>query len=115
MNLSVDFNIDQIYNNHRLPPLAIQTLVENAVKHNEISKRNPLAINIRTTANSTLLISNTIHEKISLEPGTGIGLANLSKQFRLLGAEDVRITRVNNEFNVEIPLLKPLVYEGGNS
>lgn len=114
-NLKADFNINENYKNHRLPPLAVQTLIENAVKHNEISKRNPLTIRIYTTVNSSLTVSNTIQEKISLEPGTGIGLANLSKQYKLLGGKEIRISKINNEFMVDIPLLKPQTDESSNS
>jgi sensor histidine kinase YesM len=113
-NLHIEFNIDEKYNQYRLPPLAIQTLIENAVKHNEISKRNPLAINIYTTDRESLVVTNTIREKLSNEPGTGIGLSNLSKQYKLLSGKDIRITKLNNDFRVEIPLLKPTENEGSN-
>lgn len=106
-NLKIEFNIQDRYNHYRLPPLAIQTLLENAVKHNEISKRNPLDITIATTDNNSLVVTNTIQEKLSLEPGTGIGLSNLSTQYKLLSGEDIRISKSNNLFRVEVPLLKP--------
>jgi sensor histidine kinase YesM len=106
-NLKIEFNIRDRYNHYRLPPLAIQTLLENAVKHNEISKRHPLDITIATTDNNSLVVTNTIQEKLSLEPGTGIGLSNLSKQYKLLSGEDIRISKSNNIFRVEVPLLKP--------
>jgi LytS/YehU family sensor histidine kinase len=90
-----------------LPPLTIQTLVENAVKHNEISKRKPLTITIGTTENADLIVHNNIQEKITEEPGTGIGLTNLSKQFQILFGKDIRISNENNEFSVEVPLINP--------
>ncbi len=114
-NLHIEFNVDEQYKQYRLPPLAIQTLLENAVKHNEISKRNPLAITIHTTENESLVVSNKIREKLSNEPGTGIGLSNLSKQYILLCGKDIRISTMNNVFRVEIPLLKPTENEGSNS
>lgn len=113
-NLSVEFNISDQYNHYRLPPLAIQTLIENAVKHNEISKRNSLVIAIATTDKNSLLVTNTIQEKLSLEPGTGIGLSNLSKQYQLISGKDIHISKASNEFRVEIPLLKPTTDEGNN-
>jgi sensor histidine kinase YesM len=114
-NLNIEFKINDQFNHYRLPPLAIQTLLENAVKHNEISKRNPLIINITTTDNSSLIITNTIQEKLSLEPGTGIGLSNLSKQYKLLSGQDIRISKSNHEFRVVLPLLKPTPDERCNS
>jgi sensor histidine kinase YesM len=113
-NLKIEFNINDHYNHYRLPPLAIQTLLENAVKHNEISKRNPLIITITTTDNKSLVVTNTVQNKLSLEPGTGIGLSNLSKQYKLLSGQDIRISKFNNEFRVEIPLLKPNTDESSN-
>jgi sensor histidine kinase YesM len=113
-SLQVEFNIHERYKYYRLPPLAIQTLLENAVKHNEISKRNPLVINILTTDKDSLVVTNTIREKISLEPGTGIGLSNLSKQYKLLCGKDILISKMNNDFRVEIPLLNPTENESSN-
>jgi LytS/YehU family sensor histidine kinase len=113
-NLAIEFDINDKYNQYRLPPLAIQTLVENAVKHNEISKRRMLDITIATADNSSLVVTNTLHEKLSLEPGTGIGLSNLSKQYKLLCGLDIRISKSNHEFRVEIPLLKPTTDEDSN-
>jgi hypothetical protein len=114
-SLYVEFNIHERYKYYRLPPLAIQTLLENAVKHNEISKRNPLEITIITTENESLAVTNPIREKISTEPGTGIGLSNLAKQYKLLCGKDILISKMNNDFRVEIPLLKPTENEGINS
>jgi sensor histidine kinase YesM len=113
-NLQVEFNIHERYKYYRLPPLAIQTLLENAVKHNEISKRNPLEITILTRDNESLVVTNTIREKFSPEPGTGIGLSNLAKQYKLLCGKDILISKMNNDFRVEIPLLKPTENEGSN-
>ena len=114
-NLTVEFNVSDHCSHYRLPPLAIQTLLENAVKHNEISKRNPLIITIATKDCNTLTVTNTIQEKLSLEPGTGIGLSNLSKQYLLLCGQDIRISKTIKEFCVELPLLKPTADERSNS
>ena len=106
-NLSVSISINEEYSSYRLPPLTIQTLIENAIKHNEISKTNPLNIHILTTDNERLAVWNNIQEKITEEEGTGIGLTNLSKQFQLLIGKDISISNQNNQFRVEVPLIKP--------
>lgn len=106
-NLIIETDIDETRSGLMLPPLTVQTLVENAIKHNEISKRNPLTIFIKTGNNDTLIVSNLIQEKLTHEEGTGIGLSNLSKQYVLLCKRSVLISRENNEFTVEVPLLKP--------
>jgi sensor histidine kinase YesM len=106
-NLTVSTVISEKFLDYRLPPLTIQTLVENAVKHNEISKRRPLIINIETDKNANLVVHNNIQEKITEEPGTGIGLTNLSKQFQILFGRAISISNENNEFRVEVPLINP--------
>ena len=105
-NLSINTTISENLLSHNLPPLTIQTLVENAIKHNEISKRNPLNINILTTVNENLLIVNDIQKKITVEEGTGLGLTNLSKQFQLLVNKEITIRIENNKFSVEVPLIR---------
>lgn len=113
-NLRVETLIDEKYINHRLPPLAIQTLLENAIKHNEISKKNPFTIKIETGDNQSLIVSNQIQERVSKEHSTGIGLSNLSKQYHYLAGNDINISNRNNEFRVELPLLIPSLHEGIN-
>jgi uncharacterized membrane-anchored protein YhcB (DUF1043 family) len=105
-NLSVIIQTDEKYMLYRLPPLTVQTLVENAVKHNEVSKRKPLTLTIRTTDKGSLIVMNSIQTKITEEDGTGIGLTNLSKQFQLLLGKEIVISNGNNEFKVEVPLIK---------
>ena len=114
-SIRVETSVDDKFKNHRLPPLAIQILLENAIKHNEISKKNPFTIKIFTTDDKHLVVSNTIKERVSKEYSTGIGLTNLSKQYSYLAGEELSITNSNNEFRVELPLLNPSRYEGINS
>jgi LytS/YehU family sensor histidine kinase len=106
-NLNIIISINEKYLIYRLPPLTVQTLVENAVKHNEVSKRNPLTLTIKTTENQSLVVLNCMHEKVTPEEGTGIGLVNLSKQFQLIIGKDITISSKKNEFSVEVPLITP--------
>jgi sensor histidine kinase YesM len=106
-NLSVITEISDSLYSGLLPPLTIQTLVENAIKHNEISKRKPLTITIQTTENGTLRVVNDIQKKLTSEEGTGIGLTNLSKQFQLLIGSEINIREENKCFIVDVPLIKP--------
>jgi len=106
-NLSVESNINKNHLSLRIPPLTIQTLVENAIKHNEISRRRPLRISILTTDKESLIVANDIQKKFTEEEGTGIGLTNLSKQFQLIIGKEITISQENNRFIVEVPLIKP--------
>lgn len=105
-NLTILTEIGDEYTEYKLPPLTIQTLVENAVKHNEISREFPLLIRIQTTSDGNLQVINKIQEKLTPEDGTGIGLTNLSKLFRLIGEHDIQIFKSAQEFKVVVPLIK---------
>jgi hypothetical protein len=114
-NLLIERHIDEMYDNYRLPPLSIQTLLENAIKHNEISKRHPLKITIETKSDKTLKMTNRIQERNSPEFSSGVGLSNLVKQYLFLSGKEILISRKNNEFLVELPLLTPHDIESNNS
>ena len=109
-NLQFDIQINNAYEEHLLPPMAVQVLIENAVKHNEISNRKPLTIHITTDDNGNLSVSNDIQPKWTATPGTGIGLANLAKRYRLLFKRDIQITE-DKEFTVCIPLIAASLQE----
>ncbi len=106
-NLRINKNIDPRFELHLMPALALQTLIENAIKHNEISKRHPLTINIETTQKQSLKVRNNLQERITHEQSTGTGLINLSRQYKFLSGKDIVISKLNNEFSIELPLLKP--------
>jgi len=110
-NLSINTKINKDYFYYRIPPLTLQILIENVVKHNEISKSKPLLIEVLSTEDEGIIVINKIQEKLTPEEGNGIGLYNLSKLFSLLGKE-ISILNDRNEFKVEIPLIKPNEYEG---
>lgn len=104
-NISFVFNIDNSLLMKKIPRMAIQLLVENAVKHNEISNRNPLHITIRTIDDETLEVANNLQPRRGATTSTGIGLNNLRKRYQLLFNKDIEIQeKENNIFSVKIPL-----------
>lgn len=104
-NLVFDLDISPKALQKELPPMTVQMLVENAIKHNEISNRKPLHISI-TAVNDTLSVSNPIQSKItSNNRSTRIGLDNLAKRYRLLFMKNIEISNENNVFTVTIPLI----------
>ena len=84
--------------------MAIQVLVENAVKHNEISKKHPLVVCIRTTDDGYLEVSNKLQLRRGKVESTGIGLENLGKRYQLLFDKEMEISESNGVFKVIIPL-----------
>ena len=105
-NITLSQNIKDKVMNYKIPPLALQILIENAIKHNEISKRNSLEISVFTN-DEHLVVKNNINKKYSPEPGAGVGLVNLSNQYRILAGKEILIKNDESTFVVEIPLLKP--------
>lgn len=106
-NLRFDFQIDPKYNDHQVLPLSIQGLVENAIKHNVISGKQPLMVSIMTTEDGALKVFNPIQPKIMEEPGNGIGLANLTERYRLKWDKNVEIVNDGHVFMVTLPLVEP--------
>ncbi len=87
----------------RIPPLALQTLLENAVKHNRFDQAFPLGMRLSRQGGSVRFA----HEKrprSSLRPGAGVGLANLDERCRLLTGRGLDIDRSGGQFAVTVPL-----------
>jgi len=105
-SLNFIYNIDERYSNRLIIPISLQTLVENAIKHNTVSKRQPLTITVSTTDHDTIRVSNHIQTKKSAEAGEGIGLSNLSERYRLLWNREINIRSDNEIFEVEMPLIE---------
>ncbi len=84
--------------------LALQILIENAVKHNIVSKAQPLVITMSANEN-TLTVSNPSRPKISKEKGNGMGLLNISKRYALVSNKPVTYGIENGNYVVRLPLL----------
>lgn len=87
-------------------PLTLQMLVENAVKHNIISKTKPLNIEISCDDDQYISVSNNIQKKITSEPSTGFGLQSIRSRYALLIHKKVQIEETETAFKVRIPILK---------
>lgn len=104
-NLKLNISIPAEEKKHIfIPPLTLQLLIENAIKHNAVSKETPLEINIYLE-NDKLVIKNNINPKITREPGTGTGLQNIVKRYNLLSSETVSVTDDGTDFTVILPVL----------
>ncbi|HFC00306.1 MAG TPA: histidine kinase [Phaeodactylibacter sp.] len=91
-------------NNFLIPPGALQTLLENIVKHNHGSSSAPIKTNINIT-NKTITVSNNIKAKNGRVDSTGIGLTNLKARYQLLTDQDILIES-NEDFIVKLPTIK---------
>ena len=89
-----------------IPPMTIQLLVENAIKHNIISRLKPLTIELYVSDNF-LIVSNTLQEKTQKEPSTGVGLNNIVHRYLILFKKEVIVVKNENRFEVLLPLNQP--------
>ncbi len=103
--LSFDIDIDEQYSRWLIPPLSLQPLLDNAVKHNVITKARPFSVKI-TVKDGMLCVSNEIRPKIEREPSTGIGIENLRNRWALLVNRQIEISDTDGEFVVKLPLIK---------
>ncbi len=103
-NLKVNWDIPSTTENLMIVPMSLQLLLENAIKHNVISKAKPLSVNIAVQG-SQLVVSNKLEPKSTQLPSTKVGLANIEKRYNLISDKSIEITNDGNQFIVSIPLL----------
>jgi hypothetical protein len=102
--LFFDIDIDSSYMERQMPSLALQPLIENAVKHNTITRSKPLTISIYTK-DGAIVVSNPVIPKIESEVSTGIGLKNLSSRWLMITEKDIEVIRTEKTFEVHLPLI----------
>ncbi len=86
-------------------PFTLQILVENAVKHNIISKSKPLTVAIAIKENKYIVVTNNIQPKLTKEKSTYFGLESLAQRYKLLGNKKVKVEQTEKEFKVSIPVV----------
>lgn len=104
--IQMEINIAEDFMSYLIPPLTLQILVENAVKHNIVSLSKPLLIEVNFEESDQLSVSNNIQKKIVHVASNGLGLANISAKFKLLNQPEIIIDTNNNKFKVTLSLLK---------
>ena len=103
--LEIEIKVDRQLLSSLLPPLTLQLLVENAIKHNVATVSRPLKISIYNEGERQLVISNNYQPK-SLTPfSTGVGLDNVIQRYRLLFDKDIVIEKTGQSFNVKLPII----------
>jgi two-component system LytT family sensor kinase len=103
--LSVDCQIPESYLDDQLPPLTLQLLAENIIKHNMFYAGKPITIHIKVEPNEEyLVVRNELRPKLDV-PSSGKGLQNLSMRYRLLCEKDIIVEKSELFFTVKVPLL----------
>jgi hypothetical protein len=88
-----------------IPPISLQILAENAIKHNEFSDAVPLVIEIKLV-NDELVIHNPVRKKTLRKTSSKIGLQNLRERYRLITSKEIIIKEEEKDFTVVLPVLK---------
>lgn len=112
--LQLDVNISDEAYEYLLPPLTIQILVENAVKHNAVMASQPLRIRIYTDDDRSLVVWNRLQKKTSPVQSHKKGLQNIISKYRLLNQPAIAIEETPSHFQVTIPLIKKTHHAGTN-
>ncbi len=102
--LSYSVNIPAQFMKLVLPPLSLQVVLENAIKHNIINESKPLKIEL-LSENHYLMVKNNIQPKISMGTSTGLGLKNLSKRYTLISSEKPVFSVETNHYLAKLPLI----------
>ncbi len=104
-NIQIKVNIDESHADDLIVPLSLQILLENAIKHNIISKSKPLYIDIFLNDEHKLVVKNNLQLKKQVMSSTKVGLENIKNRYRFFTDMTVDIIQSSNSFIVVLPLI----------
>ena len=102
-NLHVELSIQPASLQLQIPPLALQMLVDNCIKHNVISSQHPLTIKIHDDGKNITVVNNL--QRKQSDDSTGQGLKNIEGRYRFMSGEPIKIETDDTHFSVTIPLI----------
>ncbi len=105
-NLNIRINVPETFLQYKIAPLSLQMLFENAIKHNIVSSKYPLTIEVTAEKGNKLIIKNNLQQKNQIMNSTKVGLENIRRRYRLVAQKEVEIIASNDTFMVILPLLK---------
>lgn len=101
--LDIRFSVDGLQS--QVAPLALQMLIENAIKHNVVSEEDPLHIAVYAEG-GFIVVENNLQKKTSLgEPSAGVGLENICRRYEYLSDIKAQVQQTADKFIVKLPLL----------
>ncbi len=96
---------DMAAENFLIPPISLQTLIENAIKHNEFSEKTPLVIAVSISSDH-VIVSNIMNRLNNPYPGSKIGLSNLDNRYKLVTKRNIIIENNFKSFTVKLPIIQ---------
>lgn len=103
-NLTLVIDIDSNLYSSYVAPLSLQMLLENAIKHNIISKDKPLTVKI-SASNGCIIVTNNLQRRDMEQASNGFGLKNITARYSYLSTRKVEISENDSYFTVSIPIL----------
>ncbi len=103
-SLVVELNLSVKALNKKIPPMSLQLLIENAMKHNVVSIQKPLLVKIYDEKDM-LVVSNNLQKRKTVEPSTKVGLNNITERYRLMEGKLPVIKETDGNYIVKIPLI----------
>ncbi len=103
--VQLNVQIDKRYDNYLLPSMTLQLLIENAVKHNAFSKKEPLIIDVFTAAGNKLVVNNNVQPLVVKAPSHKIGLRNIKAKYVLMKQTGFQVIEDEKNFTVVLPLI----------
>ncbi|HMU11490.1 MAG TPA: histidine kinase [Ferruginibacter sp.] len=103
--IQMQVDIDRRYHDYMLPSLSLQMLVENAVKHNALSKNYPLHIEVFTTVGNKLVVNNNIQRRAQQAPSGQVGLKNIKMKYEILNQPGFQVMNDGKNFTAVLPLI----------
>ncbi|WP_299213669.1 histidine kinase [uncultured Dokdonia sp.] len=104
-NLKVQWNLPETSLDSMIVPMSMQLLLENAIKHNVVSRSKPLLIDV-FIKDHHVCVENKIQSKSTQLPSTKLGLKNIEKRYALISNQPIEIKNNGHVFTVALPLLK---------
>lgn len=104
--LFIKIKIDKSFYDYQILPIAIQLIIENAIKHNTFSKAQPLKIEIFVDEQLRLNIVNNLNERETKFVSTGVGLENINRRYALVSDQKPEFLKTSEHFIAKLPLLK---------
>ncbi|MDR2269499.1 MAG: histidine kinase [Sphingobacterium sp.] len=98
-------NIEDSKLHMRIPPITVQLLIENALKHNQTSSESPLAIRVFTNGSNELVVQNSIIPLMNKPDSAGIGLNNIISRYNLISEVQPEVKQTQHLFIVKVPLI----------
>ena len=101
----INITIPKKYFSALIPPLTLQNLVENAVKHNSVTRKKPLTLTIEIEGEYIVVQNNINPKKTFRNESTKLGLSYIKNQFQQFSPYAIRVVQNQDRFRVEIPVI----------